>query len=181
VSALGDVVDASVFLELDASASMKLTANAQASGSTQVGRRSLVHAVPRHDSDSAPAPSNVLANSTATSTNTTDIPGGATSSTSVADSAAKSAGIVHATSTATAHNSTATSTSSTDGNSNADENTPSQSSGNASFSGCFEIDGALDVNAGATGSFFDLFDANTKVNLFSKDFEIFKVTIKVSC
>ncbi|KAF8186254.1 hypothetical protein BJ912DRAFT_972030 [Pholiota molesta] len=43
-----------------------------------------------------------------------------------------------------------------------------------SFGGCVEIDANLDVNAGATGSFFGLFDATTKVDLFQKKFEIFK-------
>jgi hypothetical protein len=42
---------------------------------------------------------------------------------------------------------------------------------------CFEIDTILDVNAGATGSFFGLFDATTKVDLFQKKFEIFKVSL----
>ncbi|PPQ93459.1 hypothetical protein CVT25_008563 [Psilocybe cyanescens] len=47
-------------------------------------------------------------------------------------------------------------------------------SANASLGGCFDIEGALDVNAGADGSFFGLFDKNTKVELFSKKFEILK-------
>ncbi|KDR73200.1 hypothetical protein GALMADRAFT_212663 [Galerina marginata CBS 339.88] len=42
------------------------------------------------------------------------------------------------------------------------------------FGGCFTVDSALDVNAGADGSFFGLFDKNTKVDLFNKKFELFK-------
>ncbi|KAF8896684.1 hypothetical protein BD779DRAFT_1433082, partial [Infundibulicybe gibba] len=50
--------------------------------------------------------------------------------------------------------------------------TPSAS---ASFGGCFDISAALNVNAGATGSFLGLFDSNTKITLFSKNFDLFKV------
>ncbi|KAJ7664073.1 hypothetical protein B0H17DRAFT_304395 [Mycena rosella] len=42
----------------------------------------------------------------------------------------------------------------------------------ASFGGSFVISAGLDVNAGATGSFFGLFDKSTKVSLFKKDFEL---------
>lgn len=155
---------------------MKLTANAQASGSTTIGRRTLVHAVPRHHPEAAPTPSTVPRNGTDTSTSTAD-PQSTANSTSGAHGTAKNSNSAVATSTATASNSTATSTLSTHDKANTNADSPSQSSGSATFSGCFEIDAALDVNAGATGSFFDLFDANTKVNLFNKDFEIFKVTI----
>jgi hypothetical protein len=46
---------------------------------------------------------------------------------------------------------------------------------NGSFGGCIEIGAGLDVNAGADASFFGLFDQGTKVNLFTKKFQIFKV------
>jgi hypothetical protein len=49
-----------------------------------------------------------------------------------------------------------------------------------SFGGCVEIDANLDVNAGATGSFFSLFDATTKVDLFQNKFEIFQSELDVS-
>ncbi|KAJ6587589.1 hypothetical protein DFH09DRAFT_909649 [Mycena vulgaris] len=45
----------------------------------------------------------------------------------------------------------------------------------ASFGGSFVISAGLDVNAGATGSFFGLFDKSTKVSLFKKDFELLSV------
>ncbi|KAF9474083.1 hypothetical protein BDN70DRAFT_340803 [Pholiota conissans] len=44
----------------------------------------------------------------------------------------------------------------------------------ASFGGCLEVDATLDVNAGASGSFFGLFDKSTKVDLFNKKFEVLK-------
>ncbi|PPR03912.1 hypothetical protein CVT24_008115, partial [Panaeolus cyanescens] len=46
--------------------------------------------------------------------------------------------------------------------------------GDATFGGCFTIDAGLSVNAGANANFFGLFDKNTKVQLFNKEFELFK-------
>ncbi|KAH9475770.1 hypothetical protein JR316_0011329 [Psilocybe cubensis] len=48
--------------------------------------------------------------------------------------------------------------------------------GSGSFSGCVEIGAGLDVNAGADANFFELFNTGTKVSLFSKKFELFKVS-----
>lgn len=48
---------------------------------------------------------------------------------------------------------------------------------NGSFGGCIEIGAGLDVNAGADADFFGLFNPSTKVNLFSKKFQIFKVRL----
>ncbi|KAJ8519111.1 hypothetical protein ONZ45_g3930 [Pleurotus djamor] len=45
----------------------------------------------------------------------------------------------------------------------------------ASLDGCVEVTAGLNVNAGADGSFFKLFNTGTKVPLFSKKFEVFKV------
>ncbi|KAJ7246984.1 hypothetical protein C8J57DRAFT_1359761 [Mycena rebaudengoi] len=43
-----------------------------------------------------------------------------------------------------------------------------------SVDGCIDIGAGFDVNAGASASFFGLFDPSTQVNLFSKKFELFK-------
>lgn len=48
---------------------------------------------------------------------------------------------------------------------------------NGSFGGCIEVGAGLDVNAGADADFFGLFNPSTKVNLFSKKFQIFKVRL----
>ena len=45
-----------------------------------------------------------------------------------------------------------------------------------SLGGCFEIDTGIGVNAGATADFFGLFDVNTKVPLFTRQFSLFKVS-----
>lgn len=47
--------------------------------------------------------------------------------------------------------------------------------GSTTFGGCVELDTGLDVNAGANADFFGLFNKGTSVNLFSKKFELFKV------
>ncbi|TFK26040.1 hypothetical protein FA15DRAFT_589233 [Coprinopsis marcescibilis] len=44
----------------------------------------------------------------------------------------------------------------------------------AGFGGCFEIIAGLDVNVGANADFFGLFNAETSVSLFSKEFELFR-------
>jgi hypothetical protein len=47
--------------------------------------------------------------------------------------------------------------------------------GSASFSGCFDIGAGLDVVAGATAKFFNIFDQSTSYTLFSRDWELYKV------
>jgi hypothetical protein len=44
-----------------------------------------------------------------------------------------------------------------------------------SVDGCIDIGAGFDVNAGAEGSFFSIFNAQTQVTLFSKKFDLFKV------
>jgi hypothetical protein len=41
--------------------------------------------------------------------------------------------------------------------------------------GCVDVGAALDVNAGAQGKLFGIFDQSTKVNLFHKHFDLFTV------
>ncbi|KAJ7113649.1 hypothetical protein C8R44DRAFT_741233 [Mycena epipterygia] len=43
-----------------------------------------------------------------------------------------------------------------------------------SFGGCVAVNGGINVNAGATGDFFGLFDDTASVSLFTKNFQIFK-------
>ncbi|KAG6907149.1 hypothetical protein DXG01_010326 [Tephrocybe rancida] len=47
----------------------------------------------------------------------------------------------------------------------------------ASVDGCISASTAFNVNAGAKGSFFGIFDKGTKVLLFGKDSELFKVCL----
>uniref|UniRef100_A0A0W0EY55 DUF7223 domain-containing protein n=1 Tax=Moniliophthora roreri TaxID=221103 RepID=A0A0W0EY55_MONRR len=50
----------------------------------------------------------------------------------------------------------------------------------ASVNGCLDVGTGIDVNAGADASFFGLFDKNTKVNLFTKKFDLFKKCLGTS-
>ena len=45
----------------------------------------------------------------------------------------------------------------------------------ASVEGCVDVKGEVSINAGAEGSFLNLFDDSTKVELFSKSFDFFQV------
>ncbi|KAJ7471656.1 hypothetical protein B0H11DRAFT_1729811 [Mycena galericulata] len=91
-----------------------------------------------------------------------------TNTTSSADSDSDGSDSQNSTATATA---TATSTSSA-------PLASATTTTDASFGGSFVISAGLDVSAGATGSFFKLFDDSTKVSLFQKDFELLSVCPK---
>lgn len=60
------------------------------------------------------------------------------------------------------------------GGSNASADTSS------SLGGCFSVNAGLDVNVGAEGSFFNIFDKSVSETLFSKDFELFQVGMAAS-
>jgi hypothetical protein len=49
------------------------------------------------------------------------------------------------------------------------------------INGCIDVQGGLNIHAGASGKFFDLFDKSTKVTLFEKTFQLFNVGILHSC
>ena len=50
-----------------------------------------------------------------------------------------------------------------------------------SVNGCADVGAGLDVNAGADGSFFGVFDQWASVALFSKKIDIFKVLFSLPC
>lgn len=56
--------------------------------------------------------------------------------------------------------------------------TDSQSSDSSQINGCVDLKSGISINAGAQGSFFDLFDDDTQVPIVSKDFDLFQVRIK---
>lgn len=51
---------------------------------------------------------------------------------------------------------------------------------NTTFGGCFRITTGLDVNVGAEGSLFAIFDESVEQNLFSVEFELFEVRFPAS-
>lgn len=230
VSALGDIVEAGVFLELDASANMKLSLEAQAEGSITVnrpraepaikgrywaadaipavGKRAELEAVkpvfvPAIPAVSPPAKGTLVAVAPAistpasgtfskaapvitnpakgilveatsakdTPTKGTPVKGTPVKATSVKVISTKDSASILPTSTK------APETAAPSGTAPAKNNDPSVvKDGSASFGGCFEIGAGLDVNAGADANFFGLFDKGTKVSLFSRKFEILKVS-----
>ncbi|KAK7457234.1 hypothetical protein VKT23_010536 [Stygiomarasmius scandens] len=58
--------------------------------------------------------------------------------------------------------------------------TDGDKSASADVEGCVDVGAGFDVNAGADGSFFGLFDKSTQINLFSKKFELFKKCLGTS-
>ncbi|THU98962.1 hypothetical protein K435DRAFT_828282 [Dendrothele bispora CBS 962.96] len=58
--------------------------------------------------------------------------------------------------------------------------TDGDKSASADVNGCVDVGAGFDVNAGADGSFFGLFDKTTQINLFSKKFELFKKCLGTS-
>jgi hypothetical protein len=103
----------------------------------------------------------------------------AASATAIANATASDANAtVHATATATV-NATATATTAAASTATTASTKGSgvsvSTSAGGSFGGCFEILAGLAVNAGAIADFFGLFDQETVVPLFNRDFELFKV------
>ncbi|KAJ7582528.1 hypothetical protein C8J56DRAFT_1055585 [Mycena floridula] len=167
ISALGNLVDSSVFLSLDASAKLILTLEAQAAASKQVKKRTSPSPKKRDYTVTAVAPSQTMTRINPTCVCVLTPQSSVVSAIQSTETAASSTFATQATSTATTTSSASqsSSTGSID------------SSGN--FAGCFEAQVGLDVTAGADAAFFNFFDQNTQVTLFSKTFELFKASFMV--
>ncbi|KAG6908291.1 hypothetical protein DXG01_005392 [Tephrocybe rancida] len=179
VSALGDIVNAGIFLNLDASAEMSLSLEgaAQASVTVDKARREMPAVIgrymPRAALVAAEAPPRAL-----TTTSKASKTAKAKKTKSKAANAVKSTGkAVKATST----NAGASVVTAAGASPAVAAVVPAKTNtlavtqdASASFGGCFRVNAGLDVNAGADASFFGLFDKNTQVSLFSKKFEILK-------
>ncbi|KAF8898004.1 hypothetical protein CPB84DRAFT_1748022 [Gymnopilus junonius] len=180
ISALDGAVGATIFVALDASATMTLTGQASADASATVNtKRDLSTASGNADdrsdssvdddasdmSDNTDTNSNTDPSSDAANTSTDN---SNTNTSSVSPNAASSANADTASSSTSADGSAAASITPDAGNVLVSTNA------SATFGGCFSVDAALDVNAGATGDFFGLFNPSTTVDLFNHKFEIFK-------
>ena len=55
-------------------------------------------------------------------------------------------------------------------------NTDGEKSTSGDIEGCVDLQAGFSVNVGAQGSFFDIFNADTTIPLFSKEFDIFQVS-----
>ncbi|KAF5356431.1 hypothetical protein D9758_009519 [Tetrapyrgos nigripes] len=162
VNALDGLVKANVFLNLDTSATLALSLEGSA-GDIQVGKRTPTPPVARAPIvKSTSIPRAVAAAKAAreaeefyrrTANNNSTESGNST------ESSSKS-------------NSNSTDVSDSSSNSNSTQSSSDDSS--AGFGGCLQVLAGLDVNAGAEGNLFDLFDDSTQVSLFSKEFQLFQ-------
>ncbi|KAJ7134152.1 hypothetical protein C8R46DRAFT_1362308 [Mycena filopes] len=64
-----------------------------------------------------------------------------------------------------------------DAHATAGVSTTGPSTGSGTVNGCVDVGAGLDVSAEASANFFGLFDKSTKVDIFNKDFELFKTCI----
>ncbi|KAF6752086.1 hypothetical protein DFP72DRAFT_968113 [Ephemerocybe angulata] len=142
IDALGGVAEASIFLELDASATLELSLQSQAQVNTTVNRAKRRAAPYGSNSNSAARLS--------------ELPGGSTVNRRIARAIAMHQAAQKASTPA------------------GGSDTGNSTDLSGSFAGCFEILAGLDVNAGANAAFFDIFDTETVVPLFSTEFELFK-------
>ncbi|KAJ7708197.1 hypothetical protein B0H17DRAFT_1031883 [Mycena rosella] len=67
-----------------------------------------------------------------------------------------------------------------DANATAGVSTTDPAAASANVNGCIDVGAGLAVTAGASADFFGLFDPNTKVNLFTKNFDLFKKCLGAS-
>lgn len=58
--------------------------------------------------------------------------------------------------------------------------TEGDKSDSAEFAGCVDLKGGFSANAGAQGTFFDIFNENTQIPIVSKEFELFRVSFRLS-
>ncbi|KAF9471862.1 hypothetical protein BDN70DRAFT_526087 [Pholiota conissans] len=187
LQALGGTVDASVFLELDASASLILGLEALAEANGDVTPRDRVidieerhhrsHRISSHKVLVAQHMATVNQTSTMTAASASE-----TASTSMATNTSTSLSASRSTdassSSAAATSTTIMASSTVSTSSEASTATPTATNStidtNTKLGGCFEIDAGLDVNAGANADFFGLFNKDTSVSLFSKKFQVVK-------
>jgi len=153
IDALGGLAQATIFLNLDASATLDLTVNAS-------GNATVVDTTKK-----TTTPAAVKGVSTTNSTSA------ATNGTAKAVSAK-----ANSTSTEQTKGNTETSTKATTATKTnvASTTNAEKSKRGVTANGCVDLQGGLSVNAGATGSFFGFFNAATQVSLFNKQFQLFK-------
>ena len=60
---------------------------------------------------------------------------------------------------------------------NASISTSGDKSASAGVEGCVDLKGGFSANVGAKGSLLDLINADTQIPIFSKEFELFQVSL----
>ena len=159
IDALGGLAQATVFLNLDASATLDLTVNASGNATLVDTTKKATKGVSASNSTSAAA-----TNGTAKAASSTKAEANSTSETAQTKTNAETS-----TKAATAAKAKATSTTTTTAG--------DKSKRAVTANGCVDLQGGLSVNAGAIGSFFGFFNAGTQVSLFNKKFQLFKARV----
>ncbi|KAF8877426.1 hypothetical protein BD779DRAFT_1557588, partial [Infundibulicybe gibba] len=172
VSALGGIVNAGVFVALDASATMQLSLEAQAEAGVTINEASkrAVKATPPLTTTKSVVTSKTTvasskSSSAAASTSAGSVVQGSSSQSQAASTSTGSA-------VASSNSSAAAASSSTLARSSSATASTAISTGITATPSADQ--GGLNINAGADASFFGLFDPSTQVTLFSKNFELFK-------
>lgn len=145
LDALGGIASATVFLDLDASASLDLSLNATTSVSATINADPAASSTTASDSPSSSSASSSI---TATPASTSSV---GTPAKRNARSAFKRR----------------------DTNAIADHTKRGATVAPIDVNGCVNVGTSFDVNAGAQGSFFNIFNDSTQVTLFSKQFTLF--------
>ncbi|THU98958.1 hypothetical protein K435DRAFT_795246 [Dendrothele bispora CBS 962.96] len=189
VSALGDVVKANVFLNLDTSATLQLSLEGSApQANVSIGGRGLTPLALRAPSPTVVKPTSIpqavaAAKAARAELSGRSMMGDASMASSMGMDISNSTKMVSGMSQDnSSSNSNSTNNDSGTDNSSSSNSTDNAASSNSSeadsnsgnFGGCFEILAGLDVNAGAEGNLFDIFDDSTQVTLFSKEFQLFQ-------
>ncbi|KAJ7708198.1 hypothetical protein B0H17DRAFT_1191688 [Mycena rosella] len=196
VSALGNVVNAQVFLALDTSASLKLSLEASAdiqtvidnSKTSTVGTDKALKTTSTGNNATSTSAKMIHTTSVATNLHTSSASKAMPTTTSkkMHKTSAKkmpttssNRQMMHTTTSSKPMHATSSSSSAAMSHSAAapEPSAAHEMSGRAvtaSFGGCFEVDAGVNVNVGADGSFFGLFDKSTNATLFAKNFVVFK-------
>ncbi|KAJ6451289.1 hypothetical protein C8R45DRAFT_1223870 [Mycena sanguinolenta] len=151
VNAFGGKAEAQIFLNLDTNAALQLNLDGSASATKDI---------------TPPALASAEAASSADTTDDTTADDGTT------DTTDDSTDDTDDTTTASTDDSADDSADSTDAS--ADSTAPGSLTTSTSFGGCVGVNGGVDVNVGATGDFFGLFDKTASATPFSKSFQIFQ-------
>ncbi|KAJ7112068.1 hypothetical protein C8R43DRAFT_1159303 [Mycena crocata] len=173
LSALAGKFKADLFVALDASAALVLSLDASAKITQPIVTDSAAPSV--ISSIDASTASSVASADTATSSSVASVDVATSASVSSVDIATSSSvSGVDVITSATVSTANATATGSPTPAPVAGSDVATKRDVSTSFGGCVNVNGGIDVDAGATGDFFGLFDGTKSVNLFSKKFKIFE-------
>lgn len=172
IDALDGLAQATIFLDLDASAGLTLTLEGK-------GNTTIVDTTTKTNSSSI-ASSTAKSISTGTRKNSTasakGISAASVKATSVTSSSSAKSSAKAASTSKVSTVVEALATTSTSKAAKATATAYSNAARAITVNGCIAVEGGLGVNAGANADFFGLFNKDTTVLLFNKKFDLFKVS-----